>query len=171
MNIAWFLFSFNSRIGRGPYWLFTVAIMVVVLGPAVLIFGADDTGDHYVDVMSIILLWPSLAVHAKRWHDRDKSAWWLLINLVPVIGFLWALVENGFLAGVDEENRLGTAQRDSAMPRVTLQGYMMVAEDDLAAVKAEVENHMTNTRAERGCLTFEVSQDQSNPCRYHDYRA
>jgi uncharacterized membrane protein YhaH (DUF805 family) len=24
----------------------------------------------------LLLLWPSLAVVAKRWHDRDKSGWW-----------------------------------------------------------------------------------------------
>ena len=55
----------------------------------------------------IWIFWPSIAVQAKRWHDVNKSAWWLLINIVPIIGPLWALIENGFIAGTTGENRYG----------------------------------------------------------------
>lgn len=58
--------------------------------------------------MSLVLLWPALAIQAKRWHDRDKSAIWILINFVPFIGGLWALIENGFLAGTDGDNHYGS---------------------------------------------------------------
>jgi uncharacterized membrane protein YhaH (DUF805 family) len=43
----------------------------------------------------------------KRFHDRDKSGWWLLISLVPLIGPLWLLVELGFLQGSEGANRFG----------------------------------------------------------------
>ena len=46
-------------------------------------------------------------VYIKRFHDRDKSGWWVLLNLVPVIGWLWALIDNGFLRGTDGPNRFG----------------------------------------------------------------
>ncbi len=32
-------------------------------------------------VIVVTLLWVSLAVSVKRWHDRDKSGWWVLLNL------------------------------------------------------------------------------------------
>ena len=52
----------------------------------------------------ILILWVigfymSLAIYAKRWHDRDKSGWWTLIVLVPIIGSIWLLVEMRLPAG------------------------------------------------------------------------
>jgi hypothetical protein len=43
----------------------------------------------------------------KRWHDRDKSGWWVLIGLIPVIGGLWMIIECGFLKGTEGSNRFG----------------------------------------------------------------
>ena len=52
------------------------------------------------------ILWLNLSVAAKRWHDRGKSGWWMLIGLVPIIG-LWAIIEPGFLRGTEGPNRFG----------------------------------------------------------------
>jgi uncharacterized membrane protein YhaH (DUF805 family) len=41
----------------------------------------------------------------KRFHDRDKSGWWVLIAFVPIIGWIWYLIECGFLPGTDGPNR------------------------------------------------------------------
>jgi uncharacterized membrane protein YhaH (DUF805 family) len=60
-------------------------------------------------LVSLAFLWPALAIQAKRWHDVDKSAWWILINLVPVVGGLIALVFNGFIAGSPASNQFGPA--------------------------------------------------------------
>lgn len=109
MNIVWLLFSFDGRISRQPYWLFFSASIALVLIPEFIFFGVDtEAADTFVNIASLVFLWPALAVQAKRWHDRDKSAWWILINFIPFIGPLWALVENGFLAGTAEENRFGS---------------------------------------------------------------
>ncbi len=63
-----------------------------------------------VGIVSLILLVPNLAIAIKRWHDRDKSGWWILIALIPIIGWIWALVETGFLAGTPGPNRFGPPQ-------------------------------------------------------------
>tara|TARA_R110002072_G_scaffold301148_1_gene480112 strand:- start:669 stop:953 length:285 start_codon:yes stop_codon:yes gene_type:complete len=55
------------------------------------------------------------------------------------------------------------------MPRVKLEGHIIVSESDLAAVMEELKNHITNTRAEKGCITFKVSQDPNNKCRFNVY--
>jgi uncharacterized membrane protein YhaH (DUF805 family) len=57
------------------------------------------------------LLWPSLAIQVKRWHDRDKTGWWVLINLIPFIGFLWTLIECGFLDGTPGPNKYGPSPK------------------------------------------------------------
>jgi uncharacterized membrane protein YhaH (DUF805 family) len=59
-------------------------------------------------IVGILSLWFNLAVYAKRWHDRDKSGWWTLISIVPVIGFVWILVELGCLPRTEGPNRYGT---------------------------------------------------------------
>jgi len=56
-------------------------------------------------LIMIGLIWPSLAVQTKRWHDRNKSGWWNLIGLAPIVGPLWAFIELGFLKGTPGANR------------------------------------------------------------------
>jgi uncharacterized membrane protein YhaH (DUF805 family) len=101
-------FSLQGRISRRQYWLFGV---LALLGAALLghmLLGIARVRPRTADiVVNLLLIWPALAVSVKRWHDRDKSGWWVLLNLLPVIGWLWALVDNGFLRGSDGPNRYG----------------------------------------------------------------
>ena len=48
-----------------------------------------------------------LAVSVKRWHDRDKPGTWVLINLIPLVGGIWAFVEVGCLRGTFGPNNYG----------------------------------------------------------------
>jgi len=49
----------------------------------------------------------TLCVHIKRCHDRDQSGWWVLLLLIPVIGFIWAIINLGILEGTRGPNRFG----------------------------------------------------------------
>lgn len=115
------LFSFEGRINRAKFWLVLLGIAVVeiiVLGatggsayltatdPTMVMQSMSSTG-YIPFIIFIPLFWIGLAVNVKRWHDRDKSGWWVLINLVPVIGGLWSLIETGFLPGTRGSNRFG----------------------------------------------------------------
>jgi uncharacterized membrane protein YhaH (DUF805 family) len=98
----------QGRISRRTYWLYGIGGL---LGLAVLLHALlgiarvpPGVSEHMVNVL---LLWPAFATSAKRWHDRDKSAWWVLVTLVPVVGSLWALVVTGFLRGTSGPNRFG----------------------------------------------------------------
>ncbi len=57
-------------------------------------------------VFSLATLLPGLAVGARRLHDIDKSAWWLLLCFVPVIGWILLLVWAVF-EGTKGDNRFG----------------------------------------------------------------
>jgi len=114
------LFSFEGRINRAKFWLVLIGILIVEV---IVVGGTGGSAYFYTDsraamesmgaagfiplVIFIPLLWIGLAVNVKRWHDRDKSGWWILINLVPVIGGLWSLIETGFLPGTHGSNRFG----------------------------------------------------------------
>ena len=111
MNPKQFYFSFTGRINRAPYWLRYVlptAIISIVVLLIVIAAGADAFwGSALALIWAVLYIWASLAVMAKRYHDRDKSAWWILIALIPGIGSIWQLIELGFLKGTDGPNRFG----------------------------------------------------------------
>ena len=109
MDYKKLLFSFEGRINRKPYWMFILAAIVVNIIVAVLAAMLGDVvGLILTIIMAIAMIWAGLAVSVKRWHDRDKSGWWVLIGLIPVIGPIWVLVECGFLTGTAGQNRFGS---------------------------------------------------------------
>jgi uncharacterized membrane protein YhaH (DUF805 family) len=122
MDFTTLFFSFDGRIGRQQWWIGVIIAWVAVAlvsGALSMIAGVPvfrgGMGFGPAPASRLLMLaalvaygWAILALAAKRWHDRDKSAWWILINLVPVIGGLWALIENGFLRGTDGPNRFGS---------------------------------------------------------------
>ena len=58
-------------------------------------------------LLGLALIYPVIALYAKRWHDRNKSGWWSLIGLIPIIGGIWMLIELGFLKGTAGPNSYG----------------------------------------------------------------
>lgn len=124
--MGWWL-SFNGRIGRRTWWLAYVlplvlfaavaAVADIALGfvrvverDAVPLDGlaVELEGIGPFGVASLVLtVLGGLAGQVKRWHDRDRPGWWVLINLVPLVGPIWALVEVGFLRGTPGPNRFG----------------------------------------------------------------
>jgi len=111
MDWTYLFTSLEGRIGRQSYWMGVVAISVIGLVAALLdvVLGTmNENGYGIVSaIATIVLIYPSIVLYAKRWHDRGKSGWWTLILLVPVIGGLWMLIECGFLRGTDGPNRFG----------------------------------------------------------------
>jgi uncharacterized membrane protein YhaH (DUF805 family) len=123
-NYRQLLLSFNGRISRYTYWMeYYIPVMllyIVVLVIDVVIFGTNIStegeaaeytlhveGGPLSTILSLALIYPSLAVTTKRWHDRDKSGWWSLILLIPIAGGIWFFVELGCLPGTSGPNRFG----------------------------------------------------------------
>ncbi len=122
-SVIWFFFSFEGRINRAKFWLYWALYIVsglIVDRIWLLLEGPGGASDAPVSgpadivmilvtlVYLVVALWTYLAVHVKRWHDRNKSGWWVLIELIPIIGFLWAMIECGFLKGTEGDNRFGS---------------------------------------------------------------
>ncbi|MEO1857387.1 MAG: DUF805 domain-containing protein [Rubritalea sp.] len=102
------LFSFKGRIPRSTFWGYSLlsglAFYALVL-PCMFIFGQDSGITITVMALAYIpLVWASLAIQSKRWHDRDKSGLWIFIGLIPLIGAVWSFVETGCLKGTDGPN-------------------------------------------------------------------
>lgn len=96
--------DFNGRARRHEFWMF-VLLQIIVFFLAALIDGL--TGFPALTLIAGLgLLIPSLAVTIRRLHDTDRSGWWLLIGLIPVVGGLVLLVFY-ILEGTQGSNRFG----------------------------------------------------------------
>lgn len=100
---VWLFFSFKGRSTRALYW--TGMMPILLLGLAVITARPEAWAIQYV--LGLALAWSAVAVTVKRWHDLDKSGWWSLLYLVPVVGSLWIMLECGCLEGSAGRNRYG----------------------------------------------------------------
>ena len=111
MDWKYLFTSLEGRIGRQSYWMGVVAIYVITFIAILLDNLLGLAGEYGYGTISVVatlaLLYPTIVLYAKRWHDRGKSGWWTLIGLVPIIGGLWMLIELGFLKGTDGDNQYG----------------------------------------------------------------
>jgi len=140
MSLTQLLFSFQGRLNRQPYWLIGIAIGVVMTLMAIFtvtnaLLEHDIGGITFAilvifGLLYIPAIWIGLAIGTKRLHDRDKSAWWLLVfyvlpSVLSQIGYqmgllgglvfslaslavaIWAFVELGCLRGTRGPNRYG----------------------------------------------------------------
>lgn len=88
--------DFNGRARRQEYWMFVLFnfIIAMVLGLAEAMVRDIPMGGTSLlsSLYSLAVLLPSLAVGARRLHDTGRSGWWLLIGLLPCIGWIVLLV-------------------------------------------------------------------------------
>ncbi len=88
---------FNGRARRKEYWYFLLFNIIISF-----VFGIIDgvTGSFSAEagmgllggIYMLIVLIPGIAVSIRRLHDTDRSGWWLLIGLIPLIGSIVLLV-------------------------------------------------------------------------------
>jgi uncharacterized membrane protein YhaH (DUF805 family) len=105
----WQLFAgLEGRVGRRSFWLhgvLTLTALGVVFMALLEIAGvAPERAER---LANLLVACPAIAISVKRWHDRNRSAWWVLVGLIPVIGQFWLLIDNGFLRGTRGPNRFG----------------------------------------------------------------
>lgn len=99
--------TFSGRARRSEYWWFFLFSLIAYFVAGV-IDGAMGFGDGglFSAVVSFGLLLPSLAVLARRLHDIDRSAWWILIYIIPLIGLI-VIIVFACTPGTNGANRFG----------------------------------------------------------------
>lgn len=115
--------TFSGRASRPEYWYFFLFSILVSLGLSILdsaMFGPMDGmgggNGPLASLFSLAIFLPSLAVGVRRLHDSDRSGWWLLLVLIPVLGFL-VLIYFFVQAGTNGPNRFGPGSgRDANRP-------------------------------------------------------
>lgn len=112
-DVKQFYLTADGRVSRRQWWLrlivpfFVIGLVLNILDVALGTYDTRTGGGVLSGLFGLAVLIPSILVDIKRWHDRDKSGWWMLILFVPIVGALWFLIELGFLPGTLGPNRFG----------------------------------------------------------------
>jgi len=77
--------AFEGRASRSEYWWWV--LFTLLAGAATSIISNQLSA-----IFSLLVLLPSLAVGARRLHDTDRSAWFLLLYFIPFIGLIILIV-------------------------------------------------------------------------------
>lgn len=105
-------FDFSGRSRRKEFWMWVLFVLIVYIVAVFLDvqlgFANSTSSSEFGDgtasanfnvqggllsmIAGLAFLIPGLAVAVRRMHDQDKSGWWLLIALIPIIGGIWLLV-------------------------------------------------------------------------------
>jgi len=83
--------EFNGRAGRQEYWFFLLFNVLISAFLATVdffsgTFNVESGVGLLSGIYSLAVLIPGIAVTVRRLHDTDRSGWWLLLPLIPIIG-------------------------------------------------------------------------------------
>ncbi len=108
------------RISRAGFWKMIIPLPIVGFFLLQLDFrlqtgawGIAPSGPALLFYWTLISACIFIVAFVLRAHDRNKSGWWALLYIIPWIGWLWALVELGFLEGTKGPNRFGSNPREA----------------------------------------------------------
>lgn len=88
---------FSGRARRKEYWFFVlfniiISIVLAVIDGVTGSFSPEAEMGLLGGIYTLAVLIPGIAVSVRRLHDTERSGWWLLIALVPLIGAIVLLV-------------------------------------------------------------------------------
>ena len=139
----------NGRNGRLQWWMTGIVQIAVFLlsAPFLLPDGLASLGNNGSDALKdgalaspallpilAFIAWLGLVSNIRRYHDRNKSGWWLLFGFIPLIGALWQIIELGFLSGTRGDNDYGPAvgggSADSEIGEMSSRSGVLAKVDD-----------------------------------------
>lgn len=104
-------FSTKGRLGRIRYITYSFGyvlifslVMAVLFGlmGAMGLFKDPSTVGTVTRPLQIVFMGFGLILSRRRAHDFDKSGWWALLSLIPLVNLIFL-----FIPGTDGENRYG----------------------------------------------------------------
>lgn len=86
--------NFNGRASRSEYWFFALFNFIIsfVLGFLTGLTGGATFLTVLTYIISLALLLPGLGLSVRRLHDINRSGWWVLIGLIPLVGAIILII-------------------------------------------------------------------------------
>jgi len=82
--------DFSGRSRRKEYWLFALFYMIICLTLSIIGIATESFWLYGLFLLASFI--PTIAVGVRRLHDTNRTGWWILISLVPLIGAIWFIV-------------------------------------------------------------------------------
>ena len=89
---------FDGRARRKEFWMFVlfntiIGIIISILDRSIgTDFGGRSGGGWLSSLYYLAVLLPLIGVGIRRMHDTNRRGWWILIYLIPCIGWIWFIV-------------------------------------------------------------------------------
>ena len=103
-------FNFKTRSRRSEYWYFSLFLILLGIATGLadqLVFSTETTDIGPLNgIASLATLIPSFSVSVRRLHDIERSGWFLLLVLIPIIGWI-ILIYWMCQLGTSGQNRFG----------------------------------------------------------------
>jgi uncharacterized membrane protein YhaH (DUF805 family) len=80
----------SGRARRSEYWYFVLFNLIIFIILTIIDYAINSA--ILSTIYSLAVLIPSIAVAVRRLHDTNRTGWWLLIGLIPIIGFIVLLI-------------------------------------------------------------------------------
>lgn len=77
--------DFNGRASRSEFWWFMLFVTLASIASSFL-------GPLVAGLFFLGTLLPSVAVSSRRLHDTNRTGWWQLVGLIPIVGFIILIV-------------------------------------------------------------------------------
>ena len=100
--------NFAGRASRSEFWYWVLFYLLAAIVASVVDYAIAQgaTVKPLTTLLGLACFLPYLAVDVRRLHDIDRSGWWLLIGLIPLVGAILLIV--WFCkAGTGGPNRFG----------------------------------------------------------------
>ena len=94
-------FDFSGRASKSEFWWFQLYVFIIY----VLMFFVQGDLALVLSILTIVTIIPIWAASVRRLHDTDKSGWFVLIAIIPILGL--AVIYLLILDGSKGKNRFG----------------------------------------------------------------
>jgi len=103
--------DFSTRAQRKEFWFFVLfyvggVFILTVIDIAANTYDEESGIGLFSSIFLLLTFIPYLAVSVRRIHDTNRTGWWVLILIIPLIGAIWLIVLY-CLRGNQGENKFG----------------------------------------------------------------
>jgi len=77
---------FTGRARRKEYWMFVLFNIIVIIAIVIVEIFADIQFGLLSWIYFAAVFLPNLAVSVRRLHDTNRSGWFIILYLIPLIG-------------------------------------------------------------------------------------
>lgn len=104
MTVLQFLKA-DGRLSRGGFWLQGLIVWVALYAAWAAVGSSSSAALAWIINGAALLVLAPLCI--RRLHDHNRSGWWLLVVMVPVLGALYLAWQLALRRGLPQDNRWG----------------------------------------------------------------